>query len=357
MFRGFSVLKGVLLLLLGGIFLNGCDVYYEGGTTDHFNGKRFFNPGRPHAGGPTRFLKWRFTRKPVPWPDRVTNKFADQPPARVEGDKLRLSFVGHATVLIQTQGLNILTDPIWAKRAGPLSFLGNRRVAPPGVSFDKLPKIDLILISHNHYDHLNLESLKRIHERDGALVVAPLGNDTIIHGYDPDIRVKVLDWGGSLAAGKGVRLHLLPQQHWSARTWWDTNEALWGAHVIEAPAGNIYFAGDAGYGEGDNYRAASGKFGAFRLALLPIGAYAPRWFMEYAHMNPEEAVEAYGHLKADYAMAIHFATFRQTDEPMEEPAQRLAAARKAKGLAEERFRVLSIGQSWEVPHNHEEKIK
>ncbi len=346
--------KGSLPLLLAGLILAGCDTYYEGKITDHFDGQRFFNPGRPQTGGFLRFLKWRFTREPAAWPESVPNEYADAPPARVEGDKLRLSFVGHATVLIQTQGLNILTDPIWADRAGPNRWLGARRVAPPGIAFDKLPKIDLVLISHNHYDHLNLASLKRIHDRDGALIVVPLGNEAIIRKDHPEIRVKPLDWGDSLAIGKGVRIHLARQQHWSARTWWDTNEALWGAHIIETPGGNIYFAGDAGYGAGDNFRAARKKFGPFRLAILPIGAYAPRWFMEYAHMNPEEATQAFLDLEAAHALAIHFATFQQTDEPMDEPTRRLAAARRAKGLAEESIRALLIGQTWEVPIGRKE---
>ncbi len=340
---------GSLFLLLAGLSISACDTYYEGETTDHFNGKRFFNPGSPQTGGFLRFLRWRFTREPAPWPESVPNSHADTPPDRVEGDKLRLAFVGHATVLIQTQGLNILTDPIWAARAGPFRWLGPRRVAPPGIAFDALPRIDLVVISHNHYDHLNLASLKRIHDRDGALIVVPLGNEAIIHAKHPEIRLKALDWGDSLSAGKGVRIHLARQQHWSARSWWDTNEALWGAHIIETPGGNIYFAGDAGYGGGKNFRAARGKFGPFRLALLPIGAYAPRWFMQYAHMNPEEAVEAFLHLEANNALAIHFATFHQTDEPIDEPVRCLAAALRAKNLAEKQFQALLIGQSWEVP--------
>lgn len=342
-------LKGLVPVLLSGLVVSGCGDYYRGPVSDHFDGARFFNPDKPRNRNRMDFWKWRLTREARETSPVALAGTEDVPPARVAGDRLRVSFVGHSTVLLQTQSLNILTDPVWSEQVGPFAGVGPRRRSVPGVKFDALPKIDLILISHNHYDHLDLPTLQRIYDRDRPRIVAPLGIDTIIRRHDPAIRVDTYDWGGSLRISDSVTLHLLPMHHWSARSWWDTNESLWGAHVIETPGGNIYFAGDSGYGAGDYFRIARRKFGAFRLALLPIGAYAPRWFMEYAHMNPEEAVAALGDLNAAHGLAIHHGTFSNTDEPIEEPPARLRAARAANGMDGNSFRALDVGAAWVVP--------
>lgn len=322
--------------------------YYKGPENDHFDGKEFFNPWFPFPLSMFDLLRWRMTAKPAPWPKHLENVMSDRPPDKIEGSDLRVSFVGHDTVLIQTQGLNILTDPIWSLRASPVSWAGPKRVSAPGIPFDRLPKIDLVLISHCHYDHLDLPTIQRLWSRDKPLIVTPLGNDAIIQLHDPSIRVETLDWHQWKAVNHQCAIHLEPLQHWSARTLWDRNHALWGAFVLITPSGTLYFAADTGYA-GGIFREARQKFGPFRLALLPIGAYKPRWFMHYGHMGPEEAVLAHQDLGGPYTMGIHFGTFHLSDESYEDPLQELDRSRRKHSVDEQRFRALRIGEAWDIP--------
>jgi len=323
--------------------------YYEGPVTQNFDGTRFFNPGAPRPDNGWDFWRWQFSREPGPWPAWAENPAADKPPARVEGDELRVSFVNHATFLLQTQGLNILTDPIWAERASPVSFLGPKRVRAPGIAFDALPKIDVVLVSHNHYDHMNLETIARIWKRDAPRILTPLGNDTIVRSADAAIKVETLDWGSRVELSPTVTAVLEPMQHWSARTRWDTNLALWGSFVIEAPGGAIYFVGDTGYGGGRVFREAAAKYGGFRFTLMPIGAYQPQWFMEYAHQTPEQAVMAHLDARSCFTLAAQHSTFPMADDGHDEPLRDLAAARDKLGVPEANFRALMNGEHWLVP--------
>lgn len=323
--------------------------YYHGPPSDHFDGVRFFNPGSERQLPPLAFWRWRLTRERGFWPNWVDNAVADAPPPRVMGDELRVSFINHSTVLLQTQGLNLLTDPIWSERASPLSFAGPKRVRAPGVAFDALPKIDIVLLSHNHYDHMDLPTLTRLWRRDRPRILAPLGNDAILRARDASLTVESLDWGQSLSAAPNVTISLEPMRHWSARTPWDRNRALWGAFVAQAPGGAIYFVGDAGYGDGSVYREAARKYGGFRLALLPIGAYEPRWFMAYAHQTPEEAVRAHFDARACFSLATQHYTFPMADEGYEQPPRELAAARLRHGVSEASFRALENGEHWQTP--------
>ncbi len=322
--------------------------YYQGPKTAHFTGSRFYNPWNPFRHSWMRVLKWKCGAKPKLWPKSLENRFFDTPPAQVLGSELRISFVGHATLLIQTQGINIVTDPVWTEALTNLSYFSIKRVAKPGIAFENLPKIDLVLISHNHYDHLNLETLSRICQKDNCRVIAPLGNDAIIHAYDPSIHVQTLDWQQSYRVSESIEIHLLPAQHWSARGVFDINKALWGAFVIATGGGNIYFAGDTGF-EPALFSQAKETFGRFRLAMLPSGSDEPRWFMQYVHLNPEDAVRAYEFLGASYGVPMHFATFRLADESYEDPLEAFIQAREKHGVDESRFRSLQIGQSWLVP--------
>ncbi len=322
--------------------------YYDGPVSDHFDGTRFFDKnGMP----PKHFAdQWRWYREgnKAQWPARVENEFADTPPARVPGNTWRISHVGHATNLIQTVGLNIITDPVWSERASPFSFAGPKRACDPGIAFDKLPKIDIVLITHNHYDHLDAATLMRLHERDQPRIVAPLGNDTIIKSYDSTMRAEAYDWGQRADLGNGLAVTLLPARHWSARGLRDRNKALWCAFVIETPAGKIYHAGDTGYGEGQHFREAREKHGPFRFAILPVGAYEPRWFMRDQHMNPDDAVKSFGDLGAEYALGHHYGVFQLTDEAIDAPVKALIEARAAADIAPENFRVLKPGEVWEL---------
>jgi len=316
--------------------------YCDGPITDHFDGTHFVGPYAVPSKG-MAFWRWQLSRNAAEWPAHVVNKAADIPPARVSGKELRISFVGHASFLIQTASLNILTDPIWSQRASPFTFIGPKRVREPGIAFDALPPISAILVSHNHYDHLDGATLSRLAARDRPRVITPLGNDTIMHEYDAGIAAEARDWGERVALAPDVAVTLTPARHWSARNLWDRNKALWSAFVIDTPAGRIHFVGDSGY-DGELFRNTRARHGAMRVAILPIGAYEPRWFMRDMHMNPEEAVRVCHDLGAELAIASHFGTFQLTDEAIDAPLHALADARAAAELPEDRFRTLSPGQ-------------
>ena len=322
--------------------------YYDGPVSDHFDGTRFFDL---HGVPPKRtadVLRWWLSGGKAEWPAWYPYPYSDRPPARVEGAAWRISFVGHATLLIQTAGLNILTDPIWSERASPFTFAGPKRVNAPGIAFEALPPIDVVLVSHAHYDHLDAPTLSRLAAAHRPRVITPLGNDTIMRDHDPAIRAEALDWGDRVALGNGLTVTLSPMRHWSARTFLDRNKALWAAFVLETPAGRIYLVADSGYGDGHHFRTARERYGPFRLAVLPIGAYEPRWFMQGQHMNPEESVRAFRDCGAELALAHHFGTFHLTDEAMDAPEAALKAALAGAGLAPQRFRVLKPGEVWEL---------
>jgi L-ascorbate metabolism protein UlaG (beta-lactamase superfamily) len=322
--------------------------YHHGPVSDHFDGERFSNPGKPMDKSFFEVLKWYATRQRQPWPTYSELPATDKPPRRVEGDRLRVSFVGHVTLLIQTQGLNILTDPVWSERVSPFTWIGPRRVHPPGIRFEDLPPIDLVLISHNHYDHLDLATVEKLWHRDRPRIVTPLGNETIIRDRVPDAQVEVRDWGGQVTISPALTVHLEPMHHWSARSPWDRNRALWAAFVLATPGGRIYFVGDSGYGDGDNFRAAKAKHGPFRLVVLPIGSYDPRWFMAYQHMNPEEAVRAWADLGQPPMLPTHYRTFQLADTGYEVPLRDLRAATLAASVPEGRIRPLMAGEHWWV---------
>lgn len=324
-------------------------VYYKGPKSDHFDGTHFFNPCNPQVSSFFQVLLWKIAAKKKEWPKKTAQSLIDIPPSRVDGNQLRISFVGHSTILIQTQGLNFLTDPVWSNRIGPLKNFGPERYTYPGISLEELPPIDFILLSHNHYDHLDVNTLKQIWDQHRPRILAPLGNDLVIQSEAPSIKVETLDWQESVAISNTITVHLTPAQHWSARGFFDKNKALWGSFVISTPSGNIYFCGDSGYGSGQIFRQAREQFGAFRFAMLPIGAYEPRRFMKYSHMNPEDAVLAHKDLGEPYTMAMHYETFRLTDEGFGDPVKHLNEACIEHDVSSQKFRALKIGQAWMVP--------
>ena len=289
------------------------------------DGKRFAVEGHKGPDGFRALLKWQMSGARARWPDRVENRTYASPPERVEGPDLRATWIGHSTVLIQTAGLNILTDPFLSERASPLSFAGPRRVRPAALSAKALPPIDIILLSHNHYDHLDMAALREIASHHAPRVVTPAGNARLVKKASASYRIAELQWGQSTTHGD-TRIHLTPALHWSKRSLFDANTALWGAFVIETAGGMIYFAGDTGFGTGETFRAVRAEFGPARLSLLPIGAYEPRWFMHPQHMNPEEAVRAHAILESRTSLAIHHGTIQLTDEAIDAPVRDLAAA-------------------------------
>jgi len=321
--------------------------YYSGPPSDHFDGQRFLNPaGEPETDRDLRqVLRWRRNLPDHPWPLSVP-VIPAMPVDAVDG--MRFTMVGHATVLIQMAGLNILTDPVWSERASPVSFAGPKRVTKPGIRLDDLPRIDAILLSHNHYDHLDMATLRHLHRKDAPLIITPLGNDRIIHRRLPDARVIALDWGESADIQPGVEAHVVPALHWSSRTMRDRRMALWGGFMLKAAGRLVYFAGDTGYGTGDIFRRLRQQFGPVDVALLPIGAYDPRWFMAAQHTNPAEAIAIMQHLEAKLALGIHWGTFKLTDEPREDPVHQLARGLAGDGISPARFPPFHPGQVVDV---------
>jgi L-ascorbate metabolism protein UlaG (beta-lactamase superfamily) len=323
---------------------------YSGPVSDHFDGTRFFDPDGVPPKSLAEVLRWQFggRRQRAAWPDWAPSTRADTPPARVDGTTMRLSFVGHASWLVQTAGLNILVDPVWSMRASPVSWAGPKRYNDPGIAFEALPKVDVVLVSHGHYDHLDIPTLSRLAKKFAPRVITPLGNDVTMREAAAIIKAESFDWHDRVELGSAAAVTLVPTRHWSARGLFDRNKVLWASFVLETPAGKIYIVCDSGYGDGKHFRRVAEAHGPLKLAILPIGAYEPRWFMRDQHMNPADAVKALADCGAERALAHHHGTFQLTDEAIDAPALALAEALDAANLPRERFIVLKPGQVFEI---------
>lgn len=331
--------------LLAASLLSACSSTWQGPRTPHFDGSRFSNPGHVKDSSVAGYLWLRITQSQMPWPESVPVASEPPPPARVNDGTARVTFIGHATVLIQMAGLNILTDPVWSERASPFSFAGPKRVQVPGVAFDALPRIDVVLISHDHYDHLDLPTLKRLDARDQPRVIAPLGNRALLASTMPASRVSEHDWGDSVALERGADVHLEPMLHGSGRSPFDQQATLWAAYVLQSGSIKIYVAGDTGYGDGSMFRATGQKYGGFDLAVLPIGAYEPASFMADSHMPPTDALRVMADVRARRGMAHHLEAFQLGFESYDAPREGLRAALLAASLPEDKFIAPRPGQS------------
>lgn len=327
------LLKALFFLLLAGVALATVVFLldrtlaaktYKGKAGEHFDGAKFHNVGdggtmpvineRPSA------LKWLLTREENEWGYRPLAS-TTVPASRVEGEEVVVTMINHASVLIQTAGLNILTDPTWSGRASPFSFVGPRRFQDAGVRFDDLPPIDVVLISHNHYDHLNIETLKRLQQKFNPKIFVPLGNALYLEERAISGAIE-MDWWQKEAMNKDTALVLVPAQHFSARSISDRNITLWGGFVIETPANNFYFAGDTGYGVFVEEIAKKYPNG-FKVGFVPIGAFMPRWFMAQVHTSPDDAMVMKKDLAIETLIPIHFGTFRLADDKQDEAEERL----------------------------------
>jgi L-ascorbate metabolism protein UlaG (beta-lactamase superfamily) len=306
--------------------------------SDHFDGRRFVNPGGAVA-QPFSAVARMLLEPRTPWPARVDEP--PQPSPGLDGAAAVVTFIGHSTFLIQTAAGNILTDPMYSERAGPLNVFGPRRVRQPAVPFDGLPSISTVLLSHNHYDHCDLRTLGMLGERFDPVVVTPLGNGALVRSSGIR-RVEELDWWQE-AKTSALPITATPAQHFSARGPLDRNRALWGGFMLAASGARIFFAGDTAYA--GFFHEVRLRLGPVDLALLPIGAYEPRWFMQTVHMNPAEAVQAHLDLEASESVGMHFGTFQMTTEGIDEPLRALENARRARNIPPSRFRTLRFGES------------
>jgi len=337
--------KTITLFLLIGVFLAGCVAApgYKGAKSDNFDGRVFTNTTATEKTIPDLLkLGWQFMTKAAPWPKHLEVLQQQVPQTRLERG-LSVTFVNHATMLIQVDGLNILTDPVYSERASPFSFVGPKRIHQPGIRMEDLPPIDVILISHNHYDHLDTATLTKLVSMQSSppRILTGLGNKALLD----DIGLSnshELSWEEAESI-RGTTFTFSESRHRSGRGLSDQMRTLWGSFVIETPSGNIYFAGDTGYDQ--HFRAAKEKFGGFVLSILPIGAYEPRWFMKDVHLNPHEAVQAHSDLNSNLSVAIHFGTFQLTLEGVDQPVTDLKAALKKQQFDEDRFLILQPGDS------------
>jgi L-ascorbate metabolism protein UlaG (beta-lactamase superfamily) len=299
------------------------------------------------------FFRWQRERRdlviPPPQAD-LSCVPADRDYLRTNRTEFTVTWIGHATALVQLGGLNFLTDPHFSQRASPTQVIGPRRWQPPGISLGDLPHVDVVLLSHNHYDHLDADSVTRLKKQRGGspLFVVPLGVDRWMAAAGVR-RVHRMDWWERHVVGDST-VHFVPAQHWSRRTLADTNTTLWGGFVVHADGRSFYFAGDTGYGP--DAREIGRRFGGFDLSLLPIGAYEPRWFMKAAHVNPDEAVQVHRDVRSRLSIAIHWGTFQLTDEPLDRPLSDLHAARVRHGLAPGEFITLRHGETIWPPRAH-----
>jgi L-ascorbate metabolism protein UlaG (beta-lactamase superfamily) len=313
---------------------------YRGPVSDHFDGRRFRNQRITAHNEFRDAARWAATRKQGVWSRYRDEPPGPPPPPRVDGNDIRVTFVNHTTVLLQTHGLNILTDPIWSNRCGPVSWFGPRRVRPPGIRFEDLPPIDVVLLSHNHYDHCDLPTLKRLTRTHKPRLLTPLGIKRFLERRGISVLAE-LDWWQSADLGNGITATAIPARHFSGRGLFDRDRSLWAGFMIDTPGGQICFAADTGYAA--HFAEIRERLGAPRLALLPIGAFRPEWFMSRVHMSPEQAIDAHRDLGAKTTVATHYGTFQLADDAETEPQERIAAA----GVKE--FWVLGFGEGREVP--------
>jgi L-ascorbate metabolism protein UlaG (beta-lactamase superfamily) len=279
------------------------------------------------------------TRKPKPWPSRVENRVRYERREARPGELL-ITFVNHSTFLVQSDSMNVLIDPVWSARAFPVQWMGPARVHPPGIPFDQLPPIHVVLVSHNHYDHMDLPALRQIQSRFAPHFVTTLGNKAYLEARGLR-RLTELGWWDTHDFVTAT-----PAQHFSARTPFDRNCTLWAGFVCTLAGRRLFFAGDSGYAS--HFTRIGARLGPIEVSLVPIGAYEPRWFMSAAHLNPEEAVRAHLDLRSPLSVAMHFGCFQLTDEAIDEPVHALAAARERHRVPESAFRVLQPGETLSI---------
>lgn len=305
------------------LFLLGCaSASYLYAKSDHFDGSRFFFPGKDITKGFGDLLKWQLGGTQKEWPKWRENPKSNDFQVMPAPGQFQFHYINHATIYVRSAQQAFITDPVWSERTSPFQWVGPKRVRAPGAALEDLPRLDFVIISHNHYDHLDTHTLVRLKEKFDPMFLVPLGDGALLKSVGVT-RVTEMDWHDKLTIGDS-EITFLPSQHWSARGLFDRNKCLWGSFMVKSQGKKIYFAGDTGYG--DFFQKIVERYGSMDFAMLPIGAYEPRWFMRDAHMNPEDAVKAHMDLGAKASLGIHFGTWQLTDEGIDEPLDALAAA-------------------------------
>ncbi|MGA0557838.1 MBL fold metallo-hydrolase [Larkinella sp. VNQ87] len=341
----FIVVAAVVILTIGYLI---SAPGYQGPVTDHFDGKQFHNYNGAQAKGLLEALQWMLSgRDQKPWGAFRNVPPGPPPPSRVAGSEVRVTFVNHSTVLLQFDSLNVLTDPVWYDRTSPYQWAGPKRNRPPGIRFDDVPKIDILLISHNHWDHLDIETVQRLCQRDQPKVYCPLGVKAFLEEQGCR-NVTELDWHGSAVFNDSTTIRCVPAQHFSGRGMFDRDATLWCGFIVDSQtAGKLYFVGDTGYGA--FFKEIGAKYGPMRLSMVPIGAFKPTWFMAPIHCSPIEAVQIHEDIRSQQSVAIHYGTFPLADDGENEPIEELRkVAQNRPGLADH-FWILPEGEGRMVP--------
>lgn len=328
-----------LVMYMVGVLISGPK--YHGPVSDHFDGSRFINPAHIKPKGAVDLFKWMFHRHKGPWSEKQTTHGTR--PLSHFSDGIRVTFVNHSTFLIQVDGLNILTDPVWSRRASPFRSIGPKRMTTPGIRFEDLPRIHLVLLSHNHYDHLDVETMRTIFGAYHPRTIVPLGVKAFLE--QQSIRgANEVDWWDEVEIDDNVKLQAVPAQHFSGRGLLDRDATLWCGYVLRTGSGNIYFAGDTGYNT-VTFKEVGARCGPMRVSLLPIGAYKPGWFMSPIHVSPEQAISIHADVKSETSIGMHFGTFPLADDGQDDPATDLESAMAKHGISPERFLIPKEGEA------------
>jgi L-ascorbate metabolism protein UlaG (beta-lactamase superfamily) len=337
----------LLLLVAFAFFLIGLLVsapVYKGPVTDHFDGRRFKNFGNVRAKGLYDVLKWLIARRKGEWKkhltrDTTSKKALDEVPASP-----CVTFINHSSFLIRTEQVNILVDPVYSERVSPFNFIGPKRMRSAGLAFADLPQVHLVLISHNHYDHLDMPTIRRIHKKYQPRFIVPLG----VKGHllkEGISMVDEMDWWQRLDFNDAISVTSVPAQHFSGRGMLDRDRTLWCGYSLDLTKGKLYFTGDTGYNSG-LFKMISERLGPIDLAIIPIGAYKPQWFMSPIHCSPEEAVRIHLALGSRKSIACHFGTFPLADDSQEDPVNDLLSSLVSHQLAHDEFIVLEEGETF-----------
>jgi L-ascorbate metabolism protein UlaG (beta-lactamase superfamily) len=323
-------------------FLVSCGIFkkrYSGDVSDHFNGKKFVNTNGRQVNGAKELFKFMRTRNPTKWIKEYETYSRDIPIENNYTDSIKLIFINHSTFLIQLDTLNILTDPIWSERCSPVQSAGPKRNRPPGVTFNSLPNIDVVLISHNHYDHLDKNTILALQKEHTPQFIVPLGVSHFFKRLGIQNVIEI-DWDEEIEF-KSLKIKGTPAVHFSSRGAFDQNKTLWCGYLIKGSK-NIYFAGDTGYDE-NIFKKIGQENPSLDLSIIPIGAYKPNWFMSLIHTNPDEAVKIHVDLKTKQSVATHFGTFALADEGQGEAGKDLKVALGTYKISNEKFLIPEEG--------------